>query len=222
MIRCLGAVIALAASVVVSAELGIDLYPLVAVDGYRCLLQQGYSFVVPRGYRSLGKVDDNVCANLENARAAGVQKRDVYIFPCTTCELSATRQMKDMVDHINANCREAWSGRVWLDIEGAMGEYWLETAEENMRWYEELADSCRLLGLDCGVYTNKNNWLHIFGTTEYVYGNDMPLWYAHYDNDPSFQDFSTFGGWTAPYAKQYAGLVPVCGYDVDTNYATAW
>ena len=30
----------------------------------------------------------------------------------------------------------------------------------------------------------------------------MPLWYAHYDNSPSFSDYSSFGGWSEPYAKQ--------------------
>ena len=36
----------------------------------------------------------------------------------------------------------------------------------------------------------------------YLMSVDMPLWYAHYDNIPSFSDFSSFGGWTTPYAKQ--------------------
>lgn len=35
--------------------------------------------------------------------------------------------------------------------------------------------------------------------------------YAHYDNIPSFGDFSAFAGWTKPYAKQYGG-VDSCGY----------
>lgn len=35
--------------------------------------------------------------------------------------------------------------------------------------------------------------------------------YAHYDNNTSFTDFVSFGGWTSPYAKQYAGTSTVCG-----------
>ena len=38
----------------------------------------------------------------------------------------------------------------------------------------------------------------LFGTSEFVYGSDLglPLWYAHYDNDPSFDDYPkySFGG----------------------------
>ena len=31
--------------------------------------------------------------------------------------------------------------------------------------------------------------------------------YAHYDASPSFSDFVSFGGWTKPAIKQYAGDV---------------
>jgi hypothetical protein len=37
-----------------------------------------------------------------------------------------------------------------------------------------------------------------------------PCRYAHYDNNPSFSDFSKFGGWSSPHAKQYAGDVTAC------------
>ena len=43
--------------------------------------------------------------------------------------------------------------------------------------------------------------------------------YAHYDNNPSFSDFSAFGGWSSPHAKQYAGDVTQCSLSVDKNYA---
>ncbi len=29
---------------------------------------------------------------------------------------------------------------------------------------------------------------------------DVPLWYAHYDNNPSFSDFTPFADWTKPVA----------------------
>jgi hypothetical protein len=50
-----------------------------------------------------------------------------------------------------------------------------------------------------------------------VYGHSSPALfpcvfgrYAHYDNNPSFSDFSSFGGWSSPHAKQYAGDVTAC------------
>ena len=32
--------------------------------------------------------------------------------------------------------------------------------------------------------------------------SNRQLWYAHYDNNPSFSDFSPFGGWSKPAIKQ--------------------
>ncbi len=44
------------------------------------------------------------------------------------------------------------------------------------------------------------------------------LWYAHYDNVPSFSDFVAFGGWKTPHVKQFAGTTSLCGAGVDKNY----
>jgi len=44
------------------------------------------------------------------------------------------------------------------------------------------------------------------------------LWYAHYDNTPSFADFKTFGGWAHPTFKQFAGTTSLCNAGVDKNY----
>lgn len=49
-------------------------------------------------------------------------------------------------------------------------------------------------------------------------GASHQLWYAHYDNNPSFSDFRAFGGWSKPKIKQYAGDRSVCGVGVDLNF----
>jgi hypothetical protein len=41
---------------------------------------------------------------------------------------------------------------------------------------------------------------------------------AHYDNNPSFSDFSPFGGWGQPAIKQFVGNAVVCGAGVDKNW----
>jgi hypothetical protein len=166
-------------------------------------------------------VDTNVCTNLKNAKTAGMTKRDTYIFPQPqSTSKSATYQMTELVNYVRANCNDAWDNRVWLDIEGS--QYWLGSYSSNKAWYQEMVDSCDKLSVKCGVYTNKSQWQEIFGSTTYSYGSSLPLWYAHYDNNPSFSDFSSFGGWTSPHGKQYAGDVTVCSLDVDKNYATSW
>ena len=42
--------------------------------------------------------------------------------------------------------------------------------------------------------------------------------YAHYDDDPSFGDFYSFGGWSQPAIKQYQGDASVCGVDIDKDW----
>jgi hypothetical protein len=81
-----------------------------------------YSFIVPRGYQSTGNVDSAVCTTIKNAYSSGFKVRDAYLFPCPTCSKSAATQVGELVDHLNANCKSQWSGRVWLDIEGS--QYW--------------------------------------------------------------------------------------------------
>lgn len=46
----------------------------------------------------------------------------------------------------------------------------------------------------------------------------LPLWYAHYDNVPSFTDYKAFGGWTTPTVKQYKGTTASCGASIDLNF----
>jgi hypothetical protein len=53
------------------------------------------------------------------------------------------------------------------------------------------------------------------GSTQF---SKYPLWYPHYDSNPSFSDWYSFGGWSTPAIKQYAGDVSFCSAGVDKNY----
>ncbi|CAN0174075.1 unnamed protein product, partial [Ectocarpus fasciculatus] len=201
---------------------GVDICDPASKSTYDCFAESGFGdMVIPRGYHSTGSVDTNICDNLKNAQQAGIPYRDTYMFPCPTCSSSASAQLSSLVSYLNTTCDSGvWSGRVWLDIEGE--QYWMSSSS-NQKWYEELVDSCSSNGIRCGVYSSSSQWESIFGSKSYSYGADMPLWYAHYDNSPSFSDYSSFGGWSEPYAKQYAGDTTLCsGFDVDKNYAPKW
>jgi hypothetical protein len=54
-------------------------------------------------------------------------------------------------------------------------------------------------GLKIGVYTSDSQWVPIMGS--YSGGSEFPLWYAHYDGIPDFDDFSPFNGWKHPARK---------------------
>ena len=53
--------------------------------------------------------------------------------------------------------------------------------------------------------------------------SDLPLWYPHYQtpHDPSFDDFTPFGGWTKPTIKQFwdAEIGFSCSVGTDMNWS---
>ena len=84
-----------------------------------------------------------------------------------------------------------------------------------------MVDECHSLSLSCGIYGGKNSWVAIFGSaTAYTYPatQGLPLWYAHYDNSPSFSDWTAYGGGSAPSIKQYLGDETSCGASIDYNW----
>jgi hypothetical protein len=122
--------------------------------------------------------------------------------------------------YLKSNCASSWSGRIWLDIEGS--EYWYSSTSSNKAWYQNLVDSCKTYSVTCGVYSSYYQWEDLFGSTSYSYGSSLPLWYAHYDGSAEFSDFTSFGGWTTPYAKQFDGDTTMCSVSVDKNWASSW
>jgi len=203
-----------------SSTYGVDISSQLSSSTASCLASAGISFVIPRGYRSSGSVDSAVCNSIVAAANAGIKIRDTYMFPCPTCSKSASTQMSELVNYLNSNCKSSWSGRAWLDIEGS--QYWSSSSTTNKNFYQALVDACKTYGIRCGVYSSASQWSSIFGSTSYSYGNTLPLWYAHYDNNPSFSDYSAFGGWSSPHAKQYSGDVTQCSMGVDKNYSPSF
>ncbi len=49
-------------------------------------------------------------------------------------------------------------------------------------------------------------WIQILGGADECKNFiDKPIWYAHYDSKPNFDDWNSnkFGGWTKPTLKQF-------------------
>jgi len=190
------------------AVTGVDVSSALG-SAWSCLRSNGYSFGIIRGYQSGGRLDPNVVANIRNARAAGIPYVDVYIFPCVPCGNPAG-QMQTLVRGITGENY----GMIWLDIERLS---WSGDLTTNRNFITGLINEGAALGKKLGVYTNYNNWEAIVGVS-WAGAAHLPLWYAHYDNVPNFNDFQAFGGWTKPNIKQYAGDKTVCGAGVDLNW----
>ena len=69
------------------------------------------------------------------------------------------------------------------------------------------------------MYASKYMWGKIMGGTDMCMKfASLPLWYAHYDKNPSFSDWVAFGGWKEPQIKQFQGTTALCDASVDLNY----
>tara|TARA_A100001035_G_scaffold34423_1_gene23022 strand:+ start:112 stop:804 length:693 start_codon:yes stop_codon:yes gene_type:complete len=216
--------LAISSALNATAGLGIDVSQPLSTSTASCLIDQGYgSILIARGYMKSGAPDTNYCGTITNAKAGGYSEVAVYIFPCPTCGPAADQIQQLATELSKCDAANGEDFKIWLDVEGT--QYWLQDYAKNQAWYKDFVDACQgLMGSNsCGVYASKSQWEGLFGTSEFVYGSDLglPLWYAHYDNDPSFDDYPkySFGGWDKPWAKQYFGDASVCDFNVDLNYA---
>jgi len=195
----------------VSATLGVDVSQPVSSSAWSCLKSSGYSFGVVRCYQSTGNVDPNAVATIKNAWAGGMAHVDAYIFPCYQCGNPAG-QVTAAVNNLKNN--GAPFGMLWLDIEGT--QYWSSSTSSNIAFISSMINQAKALGINLGVYTSNSQWSPITGG--WTGASALPLWYAHYDSNPSFSDFSAFGGWNTPAIKQYVGDASVCGAGIDKNW----
>jgi hypothetical protein len=197
-------------------QLGVDISQPLSQSTAECMVKDGYgSVLIPRAYLSYGQVDTAACGSIDAGISAGFKTVGAYMFPCPSCG-SASAQVQSLVDYLNG-C-SAFQGTIWLDIEGE--QYWLGDSTKNRDWYQDLVDACNRSGFSCGVYASYSQWQSLFGSVDYQYGSNLPLWYAHYDGTASFADWEgglSFGGFT-PYAKQYQGDQSLCSFGVDYNY----
>jgi len=190
---------------------GVDLSTLVSEAEYKCMhSQHGIRFVVPRGFQSTGRVDPNVVQNIRHAKAAGIPVVDVYLFPCAHCGNPAG-QAHELINAI----RGTGHGMVWIDIETYPG--WSSNHVSNRNFITAMANALKADGASVGIYTSAHNWESLVGL-EWAGVSQHDLWYAHYDNNPSFGDFKAFGGWHKPTIKQYRGTSSLCGAGVDMNW----
>jgi GH25 family lysozyme M1 (1,4-beta-N-acetylmuramidase) len=193
----------------VEATLGVDVSQPTSVSAFSCLKNNGYHFAIVRGYQSNGHPDPNCPSTVSHAWSAGMSHVDVYMFPCPQCSKSAATQVREMVDALKGTRY----GMIWFDIEGP--QYW-RSQSFNRQFMSELLSTAHSLGQHIGVYTSASQWGPIMGN--WAGASAYPLWYAHYDYNPSFSDFAPFGGWSKPSIKQYVGDATVCGAGVDKNW----
>jgi len=161
------------------------------------LKNAGYTNGIVRAWQSFGGFDSNAPASINAAKQAGISSVDVYLFPCAGKD--AESQVSSMISSLQ-QAGVSW-GTIWLDIETnpSSGCGWSSSTSSNCQFIQELISGAG--GQPVGVYASNAMWSSIAGSSCTV-GASKPLWYPHYDNNPSFSDFQPFGGWTQPFMKQ--------------------
>ena len=100
-------------------------------------------------------------------------------------------------------------GTVWLDIETnpSIGCSWnIGTKQSNCQYIKELVNAFNAKRRSVGIYASHYMWIQILGgASECKSFTDKPIWYAHYDMKPNFDDWNSnsFGGWAKPTLKQF-------------------
>jgi len=214
----------------------------VSESTFACLRGLNLRFAIIRCFRSTGAIDSACAASAAAAHAGGMDAVHAYMFPHPKGG-DAKGQVGSLLNYWSAHKVDV--KRLWLDIEGS--QYWLGSAASNQAFYRDLVDACSSYKLLCGVYSSKVQWEAIFGSASFSYGDNLPLWYAHYDKtvrgttrvhslswpvtaslthtlsllarQASFSDFSAFGGWGAPTIKQFSDAGAKCGTSYDISWA---
>jgi hypothetical protein len=74
-----------------SGHYGVDISSTISSSSASCFKSSGIEYVIPRGYKSTGAVDTQVCTSIKAAANAGISRRDTYLFPCK-CLVSTNRR----------------------------------------------------------------------------------------------------------------------------------
>jgi len=194
---------------------GVDVSSEQSISTIQCFVSKGYSYLIARLFTEKCSVDSNGAQTVLNAWAAGMSHVDIYMSPSYGCSMSAADQVDATINFMrNGTWRDVPFGLLWFDIEvGGQG-----SPSQNAAWLRAgVAQAVARIGSSrVGIYSSASQWSQVMGNISDM--SSFRLWYAHHDSNPSFDDFSSFGGWTSPYTKQFAGDTTLCDADVDLNW----
>eukprot|EP01089_Gocevia_fonbrunei_P021168 TRINITY_DN80_c0_g2_i1.p1 TRINITY_DN80_c0_g2~~TRINITY_DN80_c0_g2_i1.p1 ORF type:complete len:224 (-),score=59.85 TRINITY_DN80_c0_g2_i1:106-777(-) len=203
-----------------NAAYGVDISAATCSSGvttgtWGCLKNAGVSFAIIEGWDGGYDYGTNTASCVANAWAAGLSHVDIYIFICPNCGTSASSGVSDLINHLkSSNVR---FGQLWFDIEQCSGCW--NDAGSNVQFIQAAIAEAKALGVSCGIYSSEYEWSQTTGGSSAFTG--LPIWYAHYDDNPNFSDWGStgFGGWGSPAIKQYYDSgYSSCGLSVDIDW----
>lgn len=214
-LAAVAAVVASSAAPVAAAPTdyyGVDVAVAVSQDQFSCLKDMNLRYAIIRCFRSVGRIDSNCAANVQNAQAAGMEDVAVYAFPDPKAGNGAG-QASTLTSYISQNSLSV--SRVWFDVE-APGTYWGSSTSANVQFMKDFVGQLQSAGLAVGIYASASQYPSIAGSDTSF--SNLPIWYARYGGDPTFADFQPFNGWTSAYMHQFSDAGSHCGVSYDINW----
>lgn len=194
--------------------IGLDTAPAVAFQSnFECLKSAGYSFANVRAFSLEGiDLDLSVKDTLIYAKRAGL-KTELFIRPCRG------KSAKLQIDAVVLVIANQYYDRFWLFLEDNPnpGCTWGNDHKANCDYVKEMLAQLKYFQTPAGIQTSDRFYRQIFGSQ----GCDIsqyPLIYSHNDSSPSFDDYTAFGGWSAPYGKVFQNNVTLCNLTISKVY----
>lgn len=208
-----------------TSTLGVDMSSEICAymsqSDWDCFVQNGYSFAIIETWQGGYGFDSSIANCVNQAWAAGMAHVDVYAFMCPNCNYNypASSAVSSIISNLqNAGLNPGDQfGMLWFDVEQCSGCW--NDVNSNAAYLQDAVNEAVSLGINLGIYSSEYEWGATVGYFDNV--NSFPLWYAHYDDNPSFSDTSyyQFGGWTSPAIKQFTDQSPYgCSTSADQNW----
>jgi len=184
---------------------------------WSCLVEHGYTFATVQAWSGGYGLNPNLAECVSDAWDAGMTSVDLYMFLCPQC--SGNNPPSGAVNSLiqTVQSQGIQYGKLWFDVEQCSG-CWDTDDSDNCEFVGEAVSAGQSAGADVGIYSSSGEWPMTVGSGCTSF-SDLPLWYAHYDDDAGFDDEDgySFGGWTSPVMKQFTDSGP-CNVDVDQDY----
>merc|ERR1712054_330924 len=132
-----------------------------------------------------------------NLASAGFTTVDVMMLPCPLCTINATAQAQKFLGYLQSNSVKF--STVWIRV--TTYQKWDSDTSTNLAFIQGLVEPFQAASVSVGIFSSASIWNSVTGNSTAL--SSLPLWYAVLDNNPSFDNFSPFGGWTTPTRKKY-------------------
>ena len=165
---------------------------------WRALRSAGYKLAVI-GLWDGTKPNPFAAQNIESAKVAGLAHASyIALGPALTSRVQIRTGMRSLGE-------KAYGRFMALDVELPIEALHLRNAVTELQ-----ARNVRTV-----IYTSRSKWAQVLGNTQEF--SDIPLWDAHYTEDPTLSAWNPYGGWDRRIGAQFAANQSVATVNADLN-----